>query len=69
MAPIRANQITGTTSDFKMGVIKVIIIQMSDKIRKGAQFINHRYDYRQNWMSRCDQLTKTMTRFDCSFVQ
>ena len=22
MAPIRANQITGTTSDFKMGVIK-----------------------------------------------
>ena len=53
MAPIRANQITGTTSDFKMGVIMVIIIQMSDKICKGAQFINHRYDYRQNWMSRC----------------
>ena len=34
MAPIRANQITGTSSDFKMGVIKVIIIQMSDKIAK-----------------------------------
>ena len=32
IAPIRANQITGTTSDFKMGVIKSVIIRVINKI-------------------------------------
>ena len=32
MAPIRANQITGTTNDFKMGVINVINSVDNDKL-------------------------------------
>ena len=34
IAPIRAIQISGTTSDFKMGVIKKRIVTMCDRLRQ-----------------------------------
>ena len=47
--------------------VQSVIIQVitkSDYCTMGVQFVNHKYDYRQNWVTKsCYQSIKTMTKF------